>query len=252
MAEERDPAVPQEVSARYRELGMEEPPRALDEAILAAARRGASARPASLDRAQRRRWYGPLAAAAVLVLAVGVALHVENERPEMVASRPQAPAPQPKAALDKPAAEAAPAAAAKADVRQAPARRKEAAPEQQPTAVASSAAAPEPFPAAAPAPVAARAMVREEVAGAPAMTPPPSAAPKPAAAPLAEKSAQAAGALSAAGPSQGMAPERELERVAALRAEGRHDEADKALAEFRKKHPGYRIPEETLKKVERR
>jgi translation initiation factor IF-2 len=44
-------------------------------------------------------------------------------------------------------------------------------------------------------------------------------------------------------------PEKWLERIAALRGEGKHDEADKQLAEFRSRHPDYRIPEPMLKKV---
>jgi TolA-binding protein len=36
-----------------------------------------------------------------------------------------------------------------------------------------------------------------------------------------------------------------------LRRQGKHDEADKALAEFRRRYPDYRIAEEMLKKVER-
>jgi TolA-binding protein len=47
-------------------------------------------------------------------------------------------------------------------------------------------------------------------------------------------------------------PERELERIAGLRAQGRHDEADKALAEFRKRYPEFRIAEEMRLRVERR
>jgi TolA-binding protein len=47
------------------------------------------------------------------------------------------------------------------------------------------------------------------------------------------------------------APEKWLERIAQLRKEGRHDEADKALAEFRKSYPDYKIPEAMLKKVEK-
>jgi len=46
-------------------------------------------------------------------------------------------------------------------------------------------------------------------------------------------------------------PEAALERIAELRRQGRHDEADKALAEFRRRYPDYRIAEEMLKKVER-
>lgn len=45
--------------------------------------------------------------------------------------------------------------------------------------------------------------------------------------------------------------ERRLERIAALRAEGRHEEADMLLAAFRERHPGYRIPEAMRLRVER-
>ena len=41
----------------------------------------------------------------------------------------------------------------------------------------------------------------------------------------------------------------ELERIARLRAEGRHDEADKALETFRRAHPDYRIPEAMWERV---
>src|SRR5262245_30031294 len=82
---ERDDAV----SRRYRELPAEEPPRALDEAILAASRRAVDARPAPLVAPTgRQRWYVPLAAAAVIVLAVGLTLRVQLEQPE-TESRPQ-------------------------------------------------------------------------------------------------------------------------------------------------------------------
>jgi len=79
MADER------EISARYRELAREEPPRRVDDAILAAARRAAAPR--------ARRWYLPLAAAAVLVLAVAVAIQVDRGEPdpEAVVSAPAQP-----------------------------------------------------------------------------------------------------------------------------------------------------------------
>jgi hypothetical protein len=76
MAEtERD----EKLSQAYRALGAEEPPHALDAAILAAARR----KPA--------RWRVPLALAAVLVLAVGVTLRMLPHEPgaESVALAPQ-------------------------------------------------------------------------------------------------------------------------------------------------------------------
>ncbi|MGA8050936.1 MAG: hypothetical protein WCA09_12255, partial [Burkholderiales bacterium] len=47
-------------------------------------------------------------------------------------------------------------------------------------------------------------------------------------------------------------PQRWLEQIAELRREGRDDEADRRLAEFRRRYPAYRIPEATLERVERR
>ena len=49
-----------------------------------------------------------------------------------------------------------------------------------------------------------------------------------------------------------MTPEKELERIAELRKQGKHDEADKALAEFRKRYPDFKIPAAMLERVERR
>ena len=40
--------------------------------------------------------------------------------------------------------------------------------------------------------------------------------------------------------------------IGELRRQGRHDEADKALAEFRKRHPDYVISEAMRERVERR
>ena len=94
------------VSAGYRALGGEEPPRALDEAILAAARKRPS------------RWRVPLSIAAVLVLAVGVALRMLPQRPEAesVALAPQVmQTPRPAASPPAPARDQAkPAAGAEA------------------------------------------------------------------------------------------------------------------------------------------
>ena len=46
-------------------------------------------------------------------------------------------------------------------------------------------------------------------------------------------------------------PEASLERIAELRKQGKHEEADKALAEFRKRYPDYRMSDEVRAKVER-
>ena len=186
MAEtERD----EKVSAGYRALGGEEPPRALDEAILAAARKRPS------------RWRVPLSIAAVLVLAVGVTLRMLPQRPdaESVALAPQVM--------------------------------------ETPRPVASA-------PASAPA----ERRMRAEVAAKPT-TPAPA---------LAQESARAGVAADAARPAAAPAtgsmvlgkmagatlnPEAWLERIAELRKQNRKREADESLAEFRKRYPGYKIPE---------
>ena len=177
MAEERDPRV----SRRYRELGSEEPPPSLDQAILAASRRSA---------APRRRWYVPLAVAAAAVLAVGIALHIERERPD--AGMPTEPAEAPRDAVRN-APPAVSGGAARESRPQAERRSKE---------------------------------ERSEAQGAPAAP-----APIPQTAPAARAMSDAA------------TPERLLERIAELRKQGRHEEADKALEDFKRRYPDYRIPE---------
>ena len=280
MTEERDA----KVSAAYRGLGAEEPPRALDEAILAAARRDADARPALLAaRADRLRWYAPLATAAVLVLAVAVTLNMQTERPGIESAVPRTSAPPPAAARDAAKArekenreiaklEVADAASAeKAPI----ARRKTAAPAvAADTRVARSkddapAAAPAAPPAASePKPfMAERPAVTGSVSSEAARNVAPSAAgPLSQSAPAealakraesadrADRGAASAPAAAPARMQQKVAdtPERELERIAELRAQGRHEDADKALAEFRKRNPDYKIPEPMRARVERR
>src|SRR6185503_11049047 len=69
------------LSKRYRELGREEPPRALDEAILASARRAVAPR-------TTQRWAMPVSIAAVLVLATGVTLRMQQEQPGIETAAP--------------------------------------------------------------------------------------------------------------------------------------------------------------------
>jgi len=225
---ERDDAV----SRRYRELPAEEPPRALDEAILAASRRAADSRPAPLVAPTgRKRWYVPLAAAAVIVLSIGLTLRVQLEQAKKDEGSPVARLEE-KPQEEKPVAKAAPERRA----RQAPAQ--------------SRAEAPKPFPA--------EQAAREERA-APAATPAPAmaqmrAAPAPRSDDLARDSA--AGALSGGATAKRMQeavepPEKALERIAELRKAGKDEEADKALAEFRKRYPGYTLSDEMRARVER-
>src|SRR3981189_471742 len=90
MTDERDP----KVSQRYRELGADEPPTELDAEILAASRRAAETRLAPLvPPTGRRRWYFPVAAAAIIALSVAVTLHMERQQldPEYSGSHSEPP-----------------------------------------------------------------------------------------------------------------------------------------------------------------
>lgn len=282
----------EKVAQRYRELGPEEPPRALDDTILAAARRKAGAGPVSPTlRSSRQRWYAPLATAAVLVLAVAVTLNMQHERPgiESPALPPRAEQPAPQQEL-KLKAEEQLASVAKQPARESsPALRKDSGP-LSPAAPA--AREPQPFAAdraqasagaAAPAAAAraddsrgvessvtgslARQMEDRTSRDAEAASRAPQLGPLLAQRKRAESAARAdrgesatnaevaRSAAAQAAPQlqkQADAPEKELERIAQLRAQGRHDEADKALAEFRKRFPDYAIPEAMRERVERR
>ncbi len=219
--EDRDPAV----SQRYRELGREEPPPELDAAILAASRRAAEVHPAPLVAPTgRRRWYFPVAAAAIIVLAAAVTFHMDRQQPEPDMPVAAAPAPEPaKTPVIKPSE-----VERKASRAEAPKRERRTDDARKPAAYGF---APEP-PAQPPA-----ADVAREVA---------SATQGSAGAPAARSEVRAARVMA-----QAESPERALERIAELRRQGRHEEADKALKEFRKRYPDYRIAEEMLKKLER-
>lgn len=243
-----EPDGDQKVTQAYRALGGEEPPRALDEAILAAARRSPS------------RWRVPLSIAAVLVLAVGVTLRMLPQRPdaESVALAPQViqtprPAVVPEAPRDKveqgesrPAASPADAKVARSDERRATlgaagarARRAEAPPRM----------------AQAPAARAPESAERADAAGAAAVPQGAASASAPATPPVANEAPGEPAAAAAAADAQVQAPalaklsepvltpEKWLERIAELRKQGREREAQESLAEFKKRYPDYKIPE---------
>jgi hypothetical protein len=210
------------VSGRYRELPREEPPRALDEAILAASRRAV--------HTGRRRWYFPVAAAAVIVLAVAVVAHVDRERPDAELATP--PASVSEAPPQAPAAEERKAEQPKPARRAAKSANSQFTPDPRADSAAPAAAAPAP---AAPAAEAERNDVGSASAGARVSRAEP---PRP--------QSQMARASSEQG------PEVELERIARLRAAGRDEEADRALAEFRKRYPDYRLSDLMKARVEKR
>ena len=236
------------VTQRYRELPAEEPPRALDEAILAASRRAVEAHPAPLVAPTGRwRWYVPLAAAAVIVLAVAVTWHVQLEQPEVDGVTPQPESRVPAREKVEPKVEA------KAERRIEQPVKRQAKPVEAPKPFVVESALPPapasgPAPASAPAPAAAKSMAasraspfaeREDLGRARAER----------AAPL-QLSAKRTDIAKAAAEAE--SPERALDRIAELRKAGKHDEADKALADFRKRYPDYKIPEPMRERVERR
>jgi hypothetical protein len=208
------------ISDRYRALPREEPPRALDDAILAAGRRAGKG---------RNRWYVSLAAAAVIVLGVALTMHVERERPaEEVVSSVE---PQKQVMADQAKSE--------------PAGRTE----PKPFAV-------EPPP---PPPLRSESRRRENVAEAPA--PPSAPSPRADESKAQLRQAEPAGerrevmASAAAAPASRFAraaPEQWLLAIDDLKRQGKHEEASRELAEFRKRHPNYRIPEAITEKFETR
>ena len=229
MADERDP----KVSQRYRELAGEEPPRELDQTILAAAHRAADRAHAPLVApAGRHRWYFAFGAAAVLMLAVAVTLHMERERPDPeavpVAQAPsreeeRTPAPRPDALPDT-----APLQQAKKARELARSERAQARPG---VTASSDRAAPEAV---------------EERARTEARATAESQSGPAAAAPAVRPMMSSRMAEPAPEP-----PERWLERIVELRKQGKHEEAEKQLAEFRRSYPDYRISEEMLGKIEK-
>ena len=236
-----------DVTRRYRALDREEPPRALDEAILSAARGAVETHPAPLVApTARRRWYVPLAAAAVIVLSVVVTLQMQREPSDgelMVPPAPWPPASQKETAAAAPAA-AVPKAEAPRDAATAKTERR------------LMAAAPKPAASPAPQSTAPEPQRPPEKPFAGAAEPAgPAAAAVGRAAPVPEERAESRQTIERDRPSRMAAdalskrsgeaesPERWLERIAALRREGRHKEADEAYAEFRRRYPEYRIPD---------
>jgi hypothetical protein len=277
----------------YRGLGNEEPPAALDAAILARARERVVPR-------RRPSWMVPVSIAAVLVLGIGVSLRMQLEQPGIESSVPapaavpERPAPATPAApaTTVPAASelardsAAPVAAPEA--KRTPQKKVDAfkqkerldearprsnvAPAQAPAGAAQSreekpvsagaisaprppapattsvAAEPPPFVASPPAPAAAPAAAAPSLRLAPQTMQAPERAKREAESDAAPGTRDLRKSLV----TPEADPVRELERIAQLRAEGRHAEADRALEEFRRSRPDYRIPEAVWERVKPR
>jgi hypothetical protein len=277
--DEREKPLDDALGALYRGLPREEPPPALDAAVLAAARRSVASTPT-------RRWAAPAALAAVLVLSVGVTLRVAEERPdaqlqpavpppqapveaapaEKVAEAPSVRIPDTSVSKDLPAQEAQPPArpraAAPAAERRAPTPPQATRAEDRaaarppadppitfaPSPRADSAPPPPaispPDPAAQSAPSERPAARAEARPAAPAMSPAAGASDV-----RMQRLSKSASAESSLAPAAAQTPEAWLERIAQMRAQGRHKEADESFAEFRRQHPDYAIAPQMLEKI---
>jgi hypothetical protein len=247
------------VSRAYRDASAEQPPAALDAAILAASRRAVGAGPRRIGWV--RRWGSPLAAAAVLVLAVAVVLNLQDEpeiarlkEAEAPAAAPVSPAAE--AQVQRYASSSAPPAEAKAEPRSGEADRlADISLKPEPPASAPLGKTAEPVPApAAPAPrfdealadradadpaAAAEAPSQETAAGGvQAMI---EVAPSPARKRSEEAIAAQAGRETSAAVS--VSPETVLKTIEALYAQGSTEEADRALRGFCRGYPGHALPD---------
>jgi hypothetical protein len=221
----RDPAL----SRLYAQAGENEPPAALDAAILAAARAATAApRP---PRPWWRRLQAPLALAGSIVLAVALTLSMDRNPPAEFTPPASAPlqerssaertAPASADAGRVPARQEAPRAA-EAKREAPPSARESLAPNPSAGAIAPAESGIAKTPAAD--------MASESLAG--------SARQKSAAAPALQASREAA----ASPPPK--APEAWLEEIRSLRRQGKLAEAESSLREFRAAYPDFTLPEE--------
>jgi len=263
------------ISELYRGLPRDEPPAALDAAVVAAARRAVASR--------LRSWYVPVSLAAVVVLSVAVTLRIQHEQPDFEATAPAAkavppdPAPAAPAPKDEPRLIARPGAEQRSAVvgvearkpaaklleapspatRPAPAfvpdpesAKREASAAREDRAQTGSLAVPAPQASAEVASQAGGASAPRGAMG--AASAPRDAAVRERQEPIGRQASPAASPETAKQLAVAEPPERWLERIAELRRLARHKEADESLAEFRKRHPDYRIAQDMLEKVQPR
>lgn len=267
----RDP-----LSRRYREAAAEQPSAELDDAILAAARRAVDARPqaAGITRAGARRnwasrWSAPLAAAAVVVLAVALTVLLEREpkvmdfgessrqRPTATVPVPGEPAALAKSSAQKQSLEAREpvpqALAPESAMRDSPAATMPGKTTtrsdgeivqrlQQPAAETDfmSGAAADSTSDASPE-LKSLSKSKEETAS--------RVAPSTAVPPVATPRALRREVLENAGPT--LAPQARLVEIEGLYDQGRTEAADRALVVFCRDFPGYRLPDRLLNQVRR-
>lgn len=195
-----------ELSRAYKEAAGEKPPAALDAAILEEARRAVDHGGRVARSPFARTWLVPASLAAVLLLTVGLVTFVSRESGEALSpAAPLAEEPalmkQQKAPAEKKAAPAPPPAKMRTDA---------------PASVT---------PAMVPAESTERRRARDEVGGQRKEN----------------KRGQRPPAALTATEMRALSPEEWLKRIAQLRQQGKHDEAEASLAAFKKRYPDYPI-----------
>jgi hypothetical protein len=234
------------IATLYRKLPATEPDARLDSAVHALAQR-AAAQPRTHART-RARWLPVSAATAVVLIAAGIVLRIAPQMQQRPAALQET---APSATLQStPAAkmESAPAAKTQSEPAPTPSSPAPATPAPPPAAapeLRKSEAAPKPAPRAFPAPVA---TMRE---AAPAATTDAKSAAPAAAAPMRMKRAMtdSAGAQTLAAPTgqdgnASLYPEHWLANIRQMLRDNQREEALRSLAEFRKRYPDYRLPDD--------
>ena len=253
---ERDDPQDRDLSALYRQAAEEQPSAGLDARILAAAR-ATTAPPQVVSQSWLNRWKIPVVLAAIVLLTTTLTLLVQDEDagrlsvPDPVTTRAPIPA---KEIAPPPPAAPAPARAELPPKSARPAPKTVTEPARVPSATGSLAKEREIPAASSPQPVPgatlnlggaaaesrsdtlrdqpAREKTRQEIQAAP---PPPMAAPaaRSMAAPAAKRAEL-----------DERSPEQWLADIRRLRREGRVEEAETSLAEFRKRYPKYLLPDD--------
>jgi hypothetical protein len=236
MTEPRD----RELSRIYREAEAPEPPPRIDHAILAASRRAAGSRPRAAGSELVRRSSASIALAATILLTFTVTLMVFQDLPEpdsadvLQPGRPDAVAEPAQAEVKPPKLQPESRRDAKTRVQAESPLSSERKSASEPSFARDIPGAPpekresEPLRAPRPAPSAAGASSRSETTATP----------------------QSAGRVAAtarrfaADEAKERSPEKWLEDIRKLTAQGKTPEAERELAEFKKRYPDYRLPED--------
>jgi len=273
MTEPRD----EELSRIYRDAEGPRPAQRVDDNIIAASQRVAGARPRPAGVRFARRWGTPFALAATVVVTFTLTLMVferesgldkmapaatRADRPAKVLQAEPKRAGQPETespAVLQPIAPAPPVPQVAAQRDRVQQRPGESAAASKPPGTGQFAPAPEAPRApealrrsegAAPAPAAPASdsqsapELRQQTPQAPAAAPAAGALSESAATPQSSSDAAATASRLAVPEAKERTPEKWLEDIRKLKTEGKATEAERELAEFKKRHPEYRVPED--------